>query len=286
MKQIDDTLKIESLSLSVADLDVMLNFYHDVIGMSIILKKEREVHLGVDGKTLLVLIDRGDVLPKAPHNGLYHMALLLPEENDLLAFFYHLGSSDVSGLFQGSADHHFSQALYLQDPEGNGIEVYADRDKSMWSVDDTGAMPLVSLPLDIQKLVDNFDHRLWKGLPQGTTMGHVHLSVKSLVKAQAFFVDFLGFEVMISIPSALFISKNHYHHHFGMNTWARIAEDFRPDGITGLVSVTLSVIDIQALIQSLPLDSIYEVIKHENSVTIKDDQGIMIHIVGAKRETK
>jgi catechol 2,3-dioxygenase len=156
-------------------------------------------------------------VPAGGRLGLYHVALLLPDRPSLGSFLLHLSAL---GQRAGASDHLVSEAIYLRDPDGLGIEVYADRPRDSWSVQD-GELRMESLPLDGADVARAAQGARWSALPAGTRVGHVHLHIGDLDEASAFYHDGLGFDRMVwSYPGALFLSAGGYHHHLGLNTWA------------------------------------------------------------------
>ena len=156
-------------------------------------------------------------MPRRGRIGLYHFAILLPDRAALGRFLAHLASI---GAAAGMSDHFVSEAIYLTDPDGLGIEVYADRPRSEWR-HEGGELAMTTIPLDAQSVVDAAHGEPWTGAPAGTTMGHVHLHVTDIDRASAFYHDALGFDRMVwSYPGALFLAAGGYHHHLGTNTWA------------------------------------------------------------------
>ena len=179
-------------------------------------KNADKVVLTADGKTPLLIIEQPEnVTPKEPHrSGLYHFALLLPKRADLGAIIKHFMQHNVR---IGASDHLVSEALYLSDPDGNGIEIYTDRDPSVWSWEN-GKVAMSTDPLDGESIIAESAGQTWDGLPAGTVMGHVHLHVAHLPETEKFY-NALGFEVVTNYPQALFMSNGKYHHHIGLNTW-------------------------------------------------------------------
>jgi catechol 2,3-dioxygenase len=156
-------------------------------------------------------------VPRQGRLGLYHFAILVPDRAALGRFVGHLAEL---GLRPGASDHLVSEALYLRDPDGLGIEVYADRPRSAWRRRD-GELVMATEPLDLEDVARAGAGASWEGMPVGTTMGHVHLHVGELDLAAAFYEDALGLERTVwSYPGALFLSAGGYHHHLGLNTWA------------------------------------------------------------------
>jgi catechol 2,3-dioxygenase len=207
--------------LQVADLDRSLAFYEQVLGFRVIDRARRRASLGSTGGagSLVELVERPGASPVPPRGrlGLYHFAVLLPDRATLGRFVRHLMEL---GARAGTADHLVSEALYLQDPDGLGIEVYADRPRSEWRHRDR-QLVMATEPLDLADLVRAAGDAPWVGLPPGTTIGHLHLHVGDLERAAAFYHDAVGLDLVVwSYPGALFLSAGGYHHHLGVNTWA------------------------------------------------------------------
>jgi len=189
--------------LKVTDLDKLTRFYTEIIGFTVLEKGDNRVVLTADGKNPLLVLEQPEhILPKEPRRtGLYHFALLLPTRADLGKAIKHFSKHQIP---LGASDHLVSEALYLSDPDGNGIEIYRDRDPETWKwQNDFVAMS--TDPLDARAIVEESGSEEWKGLPEGTLMGHVHLHVASLPETQAFY-EALGFNVVTHYPQALFMS--------------------------------------------------------------------------------
>jgi catechol 2,3-dioxygenase len=206
--------------LQVADLARSLDYYERVMGLRVVRRDESGVVLApATGSPILELRERPGARPHPRRGqlGLFHFAILLPDRASLGRFLRHL--SDV-GERAGMSDHLVSEALYLTDPDGLGIEVYADRPRSQWTY--TGReLQMATLALDVRDLVAAGGTEPWSGMPNGTTIGHVHLHVGDLERAAAFYHEALGFDKTTwSYPGALFLSAGGYHHHLGTNTWA------------------------------------------------------------------
>ena len=209
------------VSLQVADLARSLSYYQRVLGLDVMEQSGDTATLGtVDGVTPLVhLTERkgANHVPLHGRLGLYHYAILLPDRPSLGRFIAHLSAINER---VGASDHFVSEALYLRDPDGLGIEVYADRPRSSWAVVDH-QLKMATEPLDLEAVVRAAGSSRWTGMPAGTTMGHVHLHVGDLDAASAFYHTALGLDRMVwSYPSALFLAAGGYHHHLGLNTWA------------------------------------------------------------------
>jgi len=218
--RLPEAMRLGPVRLEVADLERSLDYYEKVIGLRVINRAGRTVALGpVDENT--VLVGLSEVLGAAPHQynerlGLYHFAILLPSRAALGRFVAHLAEINAHA---GQADHYVSEAFYLRDPDGLGIEVYADRPREKWPVVD-GKLSMGLDPVDMDSLLKEAGGVPWTGMPPGTRIGHVHLHVGDLVEAERFFHNVLGLDLTASMPSALFMSAGGYHHHLGANTWA------------------------------------------------------------------
>jgi catechol 2,3-dioxygenase len=214
-------LRLGAVRLQVADLGRSTAYYRDVLGFRVLEQTTTAVTLGPHGEpvALIELRERAGArpVPQRGRLGLYHFAILLPDRAALGRLLAHL--ADI-GAHVGSADHLVSEALYLRDPDGLGIEVYADRPRDSWRVN-AGQIVMATDPLDTASLVAAGGGAQWTGIPAGTTVGHVHLHVGDIARAADFYHRGLGFDPMVwSYPGALFLAAGGYHHHLGLNTWA------------------------------------------------------------------
>lgn len=229
-----------AVKLIVSALGRSLEFYRDILGFSIRRRDGTKVELGTEASSLLTLWERSGARSKPPHtSGLYHFAILLPTRGDLARILQRL--IDVRYPIDGASDHLVSEALYLADPDGNGIEIYADRPRSAWP-DLNGRLRMATLPLDVDGLLNELkaDRRPWNNLPNGTRIGHVHLHVADLQAAEAFYRDVIGFDLMLHYGrSASFLSAGGYHHHIGLNTWAGVGAPPPPPDAVGLQYFTI-----------------------------------------------
>lgn len=218
--RLPDATHVGRVRLSVADLARSVAWYEGVLGFRVLERTPAHATLAAFGDdTPLVELEAGatDSRARAPRLGLYHFALLLPDREALGRFVSHLAAN---GVRAGAGDHFVSEALYLEDPDGLGIEVYADRPRSGWRTHGR-ELDIGTTALDLGALVRAGRGEPWTGMPAGTTIGHVHLSVGELGAAARFYHAALGFDIMTwSYPGALFVSAGGYHHHLGMNTWA------------------------------------------------------------------
>jgi catechol 2,3-dioxygenase len=207
--------------LQVADIGRSLSYYERVLGLRVVKRDDSVVALAPAGSDspILELRERPGARPhpKRGQLGLFHFAILLPDRASLGRFLRHL--SDI-GERAGMSDHLVSEALYLTDPDGLGIEVYADRPRSQWNYAGR-ELQMATIALNVPDLVAAGGSVPWSGMPNGTTIGHVHLHVGDLDQAARFYHEALGFDKVVwSYPGALFLSAGGYHHHLGTNTWA------------------------------------------------------------------
>ena len=219
--RLPDAARVGGVHLQVSDLARSIAYYRDVIGLRGIEVSADAAMLGVpESAEALITLYAGPGTQPARRRGafgLFHFAILLPDREALGRFAAHLASM---GVRAGMADHHVSEALYLSDPDGLGIEVYADRPRTTWNQID-GQLVMTTDPLDVDALVRAAAGRSWDGAPARTRMGHVHLHVGDLDDAAAFYQRGVGFDITVwSYPGALFFSAGGYHHHLGTNVWA------------------------------------------------------------------
>ncbi len=206
--------------LQVADLDRSIDYYQRIVGFSVLAHEGTAASLGpASGPAILELRERkgARAVPRRGLLGLYHFAILLPSRAALAQFVRHLAAE---GARAGMSDHLVSEAVYLTDPDGLGIEVYADRPRDAWQSADR-QLVMATNPLDVADLMASADGGEWAGLPEGTVIGHVHLFVGSIESAARFYHEGLGLDKIVwNYPGALFLSAGGYHHHLGTNTWA------------------------------------------------------------------
>ena len=229
---------VGSVHLTVPDLERSLRFYLKTLGFDLLEREQGRALLGA-GKTPLVgLTEQPDARPRQRSTtGLYHLAILLPSRRELARTLHHL--IEMGSPPEGAADHLVSEALYLSDPDANGIEISADRPRREWPRHD-GQVQMATNPLDLQQLLSEADTSPWKGLPPRTRIGHVHLQVSDLRRAEAFYHQILGFDLTQRYgPSAVFLSAGGYHHHVGLNTWAGVGALQPPADAAGLRYFTL-----------------------------------------------
>lgn len=238
-------MRIGSVRLRVRDLDRVASFYTSALGLAEISSSQGRVTLGTGSSPLLELVGDPGLRPNDPRQaGLFHTAFLMPTRADLGCWLSHAITTEVP--LQGASDHIVSEAIYLSDPEGNGIEVYADRATSYWH-DQTGAIRMASDPLDKQDLLLAAKGTAWSGFPDHAMIGHVHLQVGDTAQADRFYNDILGLEIATRYPGASFYGSGGYHHQLAGNAWNSQRSGKRPDGLAGLDAVEIMVRDIDTL---------------------------------------
>ena len=232
---------IGRVSLTIRDVDRSLAFYRDVLGFEDV---KREGHTALlapaNGKVLIELHEQRDAIAKPRRStGLYHFAILVPSRVALGRSLRRL--VDKRYPLTGASDHLVSEALYLDDPDGLGIEIYRDRPRDSWRRSPSGELAMATDPLDLQAIHDEPGADApWTGLDAGTVMGHVHLHVPHLDTAESLYCDRIGFEPVVrSYPGALFVSAGGYHHHLGLNTWTGVGAPPPPENAVGLRSFTI-----------------------------------------------
>lgn len=209
---------VDQIKLSVSDLQRSITFYTDILGFELLEQGSVTASLTANGKDPLVLLEENQLAlrKQGRRTGLFHFAILLPSRKDLGNFLTHIQNKRYP--LHGASDHLFSEAVYLADPDGHGIEVYRDLPSDDWTWHGE-ELPLVSDPMDVEGVLSEADDQ-WTGIPAETVIGHIHLHVRNLEEAKRFYVDGLGFDVTIPMRhGALFVSTGGYHHHIGLNTW-------------------------------------------------------------------
>ncbi|AMX84791.1 glyoxalase [Geobacillus subterraneus] len=234
---------VSQVNMKVENIERSIVFYEQVIGFQVLGRTDRTASLTADGQTVLLFIEQPEnVIPKRGRTtGLYHFAILLPTRADLGRVLNHL--LRIGYPLQGGADHWVSEAIYLADPDGNGIELYVDRPFSTWRWE-KGEVAMSTEPLDVDRLIAAGKGEVWHGLPKETLIGHIHLHVSELKRAEQFYTEGLGFDVVNRYGrQALFLSTGKYHHHIGLNTWNGVGAPMSPANSVGLDSFTLMLPD-------------------------------------------
>lgn len=230
-------IRIGKVTLTVRDLPKVRDYYSQAIGLHVIDEDKTSARMGAGGDVFLELQqDTNAALNSQREAGLFHTAFLLPSRKDLASWINHIAANRMP--IQGASDHIVSEAIYLSDPEGNGIEVYADKPASSWEWSSNG-VKMATDRLDIEGLLAAGNNGPWNGAPDATFVGHIHLQVGDLSETEKFYGDVLGFELVTRYPGANFFSTGHYHHHLGTNIWNSRGAGHRSAGKTGLKSFEL-----------------------------------------------
>ncbi len=268
------TLRMGTLTLLVRDLSQQVAFYRDLVGLEVVANEPGRVTLGYEQHPVLHLIESA-TLPFAGQNsaGLYHTAILFKSRQALAHALRRILSARPE-LYGGSADHLVSEAFYFSDPEGNGVELYFDKDPATWQWQD-GTVIMASLPLSIQRYCERFGDT-----PESTatTLGHVHLKVGNIAEAKLFYVDVLGLHITSEMPTALFLSDGTYHHHLGMNVWESLGAGVR-EAAVGLESFEMYVAnraELTALAERLTTATVLFT-SGTDILTVRDPWGSLLH---------
>ncbi len=237
--QYNSQIYLVEVALNVKDLESQTAFYHQLLGLEILNQSENQVLLGAGGKPLVQLIKTDDISNPKQSYGLYHMALLLPTREDLANLFKHL--LDLKIPLVGGADHGYSEAIYLEDLEGNGIELYSDKPVAEWDIREDGRIIGVTEELSAQDIYQLGKEIEPFAIASGTRMGHVHLSVKNSLESSSFYQESLDLEDKFTIPHASWIASGDYHHHLAVNEWGGKNLAPREQGMPGLAYYVVEV---------------------------------------------
>jgi catechol 2,3-dioxygenase len=275
-RRLPDATALGPVRLQIADLERSLAFYESVLGLRVVERDGRRAALAAQGdeRVLVELNERPGARPagRGGRLGLYHFAILLPDRASLGRLVRHMAEE---GVRAGAGDHLVSEAFYINDPDGFGIEVYADRPRDSWRRKGRELM-MSTDPVDVQGLLQAAGDTPWTGMPAGTVMGHVHLHVGDLEQAAAFFSEAIGFDrITWSYPGALFMSAGGYHHHLGTNTWAGPGARPSEDGDARLLEWTIELPDaasVQEVARGLG-DAGYPADVASDGITTRDPWG-------------
>ncbi|SMG36186.1 VOC family protein [Paracoccus sp. J56] len=232
----DAPIQVSRVALIVNDLDRVGDYYRSVIGLERISGSGKETVLGAAGLPLVELRQDRAARHRPREAGLFHTAFLLPDRTALGRWLRHVAELGI--VLDGASDHLVSEAIYLRDPEGNGIEIYADRPRDSWQHTGSGVQ-MDTIPLDLQGLLRAADGP-WTGAPEGSVVGHVHLQVGDVAEAERFYMDQLGMDRMAHMPGASFFATGGYHHHLAGNIWHSRGAGLRSADSTGLAEVVLA----------------------------------------------
>ncbi len=267
------TATIGPVHLIVSDLQRSVAFYTQSIGLETRAHVQRRASLGAGGTELIVLHEQPGARPSTTTAGLFHLALRVPTRPALATWLAHAANDNVP--LTGLSDHFVSEAIYLDDPDSHGIEIYWDRPRDLW--EGQVARRLITAPLDTADLLRELEGADVPsgGLPTGTDLGHIHLRVGSLPAAVAFYDGVLGFDTMASLPGAAFLSVGGYHHHVGLNTWQSSGASAAPTGYARLGHATILLPDDAALSAAIERVEVagYEVERVERGIRVCDPFG-------------
>lgn len=269
-------MRIGTVRLQVRDLETVSGFYQQVLGLVPLETGKTRVVLGTAGVPLLELSGDRDLTRLDPRQaGLFHTAFLMPTRSDLAHWITHVAAARVP--LQGASDHIVSEAFYLADPEGNGIEVYADRPVARWH-DKNGKIKMSTDPLDLQNLLQDAKGIRWSGFPEGGCIGHVHLQVGDTSDADRFYRDVLGFDIAARYPGASFYGSGGYHHQLAGNIWNSRRAGKRPSRMAGLDTVEIIVREPSDLasIAARAESAGFESTTHADGLTLHDPWGTAI----------
>lgn len=276
-RRLPDSTALGPVRLQIADLERSLAFYQSILGLRVVERDGSRAALAAHGdeRVLVELNERPGARPagRGGRLGLYHYAILLPDRASLGRLVRHMAEA---GVRAGAGDHLVSEAFYINDPDGLGIEVYADRPRETWRRNGRELM-MSTDPVDVQDLLRAAGDAPWTGMPAGTVMGHVHLHVGDLEQAAAFFSEAIGFDrITWSYPGALFMSAGGYHHHLGTNTWAGPGARPSDDGDARLLEWTIELPDaahVQEVARSLAEAGYPADVAMEGGITTRDPWG-------------
>jgi catechol 2,3-dioxygenase len=286
---IDPRTRIRSVTLAVRDLQRSADFYEHVLGLRLIAREGRRARLGPDAsRPALELAELESPAPLTPHDtGLYHVAWLHPSRAALAATVRRI--LDARWPFEGASDHGVSEALYLSDPDGLGIEVYTDRPRERWQAGpDGGGVDMITLPLDVEDLLAQAPAQPQPTIDPATAVGHVHLKVADVPRAVAFYDGTLGFEQMARLPSAAFLAAGGYHHHLGVNSWQTAGAAPASAGAPGLRLIEFELPDaaaVDALDRAIAQDPAAEEPQHapDGSLRVHDPDGQLLAFAASER---
>lgn len=277
-----EEVQIGLVQIRVSNLERSLDFYQNVIGLQILRRNGREAEMTADGSHVLLILREIEhaVIPRRnSFAGLYHFAILLPDRPSLGLVLRNLIDS---GIHIGQGDHLVSEALYIQDPDNNGIELYRDRPRDTWQHEPNGNVVMTTDPVDVEGLLQASEGLVWTGLPADTAIGHVHFHVGDLALARKFYVDALGFETTANYgDAALFISAGGYHHHMGLNIWAGQGAPAAPADAPGIDYFTLLLPNVQerTAVAERMRSAGYAVTETGHDVTVTDPWNVGIKLL-------
>jgi catechol 2,3-dioxygenase len=274
-------MRVGMVTLRVRKLDPVADFYRDAIGLAVMERSANSATLGAGGVKLLVLEARPDATEESKRAaGLYHTAFLMPTRKDLARWLVHAALHRVP--LSGFADHRVSESVYLDDPEGNGIEVYADRDPALWQWN-AGTVTMGTEQLDIDDLVSLTNTKVsdYAKAPDGMRVGHMHLRVGDLGQANGFYRSTIGFDPTRERQGAAFLSSGRYHHHLGLNVWQSAGAGRRDDKATGLAWFSLEIEkpDLFDALEARLRKSSGEIVTVAGGIEVSDPWGTKLRLI-------
>jgi catechol 2,3-dioxygenase len=275
MHKIKEEIRIEEIELKVLNLEEMIEFYEQILGFKVLKESNEYAILGSNKNPFLKLLrDEKSIKEEFNSVGLYHVAYLLPNRKDLAIMLKHLLEKEAP--IEGFADHLVSEAIYLHDIEGNGIEIYCDKPREEW-IRIGSKIAMSTEPLDVDRLL-NLANGEWKGKSDETRIGHIHLKVSSLSRTENFYTKALGLDLTFRYYGAIFLSSGGYHHHIGANVWQSLGAPPRREDMRGLSYFTIklpSKEDFEGIMKNLREIGMSYVFEGEK-IKIKDPDNINI----------
>lgn len=268
------------VALNVRNLELQSLFYQQVLGLQVLTENSKQIDLGV-GKNILIRLIQTEQKGEVSHSyGLYHLAIVLPSREDLGSIFRHFIDNKIP--LQGASDHGYSEAIYLADTEGNGIEIYRDLPQDSWDVRPDGRIVGITEPMDAETI-----YALGKKadaayqMPAGSRMGHVHLSVRESSASSRFYQEVLAVEDKFSVPSAAWLASGDYHHHLAVNEWGGKHLQTRTEGMPGLAYYTVIYSNPEAFEATLERATAanLNLQRLDNSVAFVDIDGVKTKLV-------
>lgn len=274
-------IALGKIVLNVTNLQEMTIFYKDAIGFNIIKQTESISQLGLFGSSKVILELLKTDNDRQDSYGLFHTAILVPDRDSLALALQHL--IKVAAPLEGAADHGYSEAIYLSDPEGNGVEIYRDKKEKFWDIRDDGQIIGVTDPMDASGMLDELSEiPVTFRLPQGSTLGHVHLSVKDALASSQLYQKVFNMENKMTIPSASWIASGNYHHHLAFNHWAGPKLYQRQANQPGLNYLTIeysSEISFKATLKKAQFYDMTILKQENNQFLLEDPNGIRIQVI-------
>ncbi|MGX7111984.1 VOC family protein [Gemella cuniculi] len=279
MNNYNSNIKFGIATLNVKNLNKQIDFYTNTMGMTVLDETDDIVLLGTKDNNPLLKLQKTE--KKFVHSyGLYHIAYLVPSEQDLANILKHFVTHKT--LLDGGADHGYSNAIYLDDAEGNGIEVYYDKDMSYWNIQEDGRIIGITEELDATHLLNISENIIPYELPNGTIIGHIHLTVKDSRESSTFYQNTLNFLDKFTVPNASWIAHGDYHHHLAVNNWAGANLALREKNLPGLAYFELIVTsqkEYANLLKNIKANNTAIISENPNKISILDPNGIEIHLI-------